>query len=61
MAGKYQVWSTPRELDGGARLNHPCLDTKQEAKKFISDAEREHPDRIYEYEECSHPEHQAQS
>jgi hypothetical protein len=57
MAGKWQVISWEKGSVAGARHNHDCFETRQDAERFILDASREHPDRVYEYEECKHPEH----
>ena len=43
--------------DAGRKEDLGNFETKEEAEKSLAEAQRKHPDSIFEIEECSHPEH----
>ena len=42
-----------------AKSDQGCFETVEAAKKYIKKVSREHPERIYKFEECKHREHQS--
>jgi hypothetical protein len=59
MAGRWQVFTWPAGSNEAARSDQGCFETAEAAKKYIKKVSREHPERIYKFEEGKHREHQS--
>jgi hypothetical protein len=53
---KLQVFSSTKNLDGGPKQYHGCFEAA-EADRFMTAGKKEHPNKLWESDECSHPEH----
>ncbi len=54
MGEKWDVYSWDSRVGNRAKQHHGCVETKMCAERLVVSLSREHPDRMYQIEQCKH-------